>query len=35
MGKQAYERYSELSIPIVNKVGSIPIWRGGVEVVTL
>ena len=27
-GKQAYERYSELSIPFVNKVGGVPMWRG-------
>ena len=26
-GKQAYERYSELSIPYVNEVGGIPMWR--------
>jgi uncharacterized protein (DUF1330 family) len=28
-GKQAYERYSELSIPFVNEVGGIPMWRSG------
>lgn len=27
-GQQAYERYSELSIPFVNKVGGVPMWRG-------
>ena len=27
-GKQAYEYYSELSIPFVNKVGGVPMWRG-------
>ena len=27
-GKQAYERYSELSIPIVKKVAGVPMWRG-------
>ena len=27
-GQQAYELYSELSIPFVNKVGGIPMWRG-------
>ncbi len=27
-GKQAYERYSELSVPFVNKVGGVPMWRG-------
>lgn len=27
-GKQAYERYSELSIPFVNEVGGVPMWRG-------
>ena len=27
-GQQAYERYSELSIPLVNKVGGVPMWRG-------
>ena len=27
-GQEAYERYSELSIPFVNKVGGVPIWRG-------
>jgi hypothetical protein len=27
-GEQAYERYSELSIPFVNKVGGVPMWRG-------
>jgi uncharacterized protein (DUF1330 family) len=29
-GKQAYERYSELSIPFVNEVGGVPMWRGTV-----
>lgn len=27
-GQEAYERYSELSIPFVNKVGGVPMWRG-------
>jgi uncharacterized protein (DUF1330 family) len=27
-GKQAYERYAELSIPFVNEVGGVPMWRG-------
>ncbi len=27
-GQQAYERYSELSVPFVNKVGGVPMWRG-------
>lgn len=27
-GKQAYARYAELSIPILNKVGGYPVWRG-------
>jgi uncharacterized protein (DUF1330 family) len=27
-GQQAYDRYSELSIPFVNKVGGVPMWRG-------
>lgn len=27
-GRQAYERYSELSIPFVNAVGGVPMWRG-------
>ena len=27
-GKEAYDRYSELSIPFVNKVGGVPMWRG-------
>ena len=27
-GEQAYERYSELSIPFVNAVGGVPMWRG-------
>ena len=31
-GKQAYERYSELSIPFVNEVGGVPMWRGTVGV---
>lgn len=27
-GQQAYERYSELSVPFVNEVGGVPMWRG-------
>ena len=27
-GKQAYERYTELAIPLVNAVGGVPMWRG-------
>lgn len=27
-GQEAYERYSELSIPFVNEVGGVPMWRG-------
>ena len=27
-GQKAYERYSELSIPFVNEVGGVPMWRG-------
>ena len=27
-GQQAYERYSELSVPFVNKVKGVPMWRG-------
>ena len=27
-GRQAYERYSELSMPLVNEVGGVPMWRG-------
>lgn len=27
-GQLAYERYSELSIPFVNKVGGVPMWKG-------
>ena len=27
-GQKAYEHYSELSIPFVNEVGGIPMWRG-------
>ena len=27
-GQQAYERYSELCVPFVNKVGGVPMWRG-------
>ena len=27
-GAQAYERYAELSIPFVNEVGGVPMWRG-------
>ncbi len=27
-GKEAYERYSELCVPFVNKVGGVPMWRG-------
>ena len=27
-GRQAYARYAELSIPILNKVGGYPVWRG-------
>ena len=27
-GQQAYERYAELSIPFVNKVRGVPMWRG-------
>ncbi|WP_068115318.1 DUF1330 domain-containing protein [Tropicimonas marinistellae] len=27
-GQQAYEKYAELSIPFVNKVGGVPMWRG-------
>ena len=26
-GSEAYERYSELSVPLVNKVGGVPMWR--------
>ena len=31
-GRQAYKRYRELAIPFVNKVGGVPIWRGGFDV---
>ncbi len=31
-GKQAYQHYSELSIPFVNEVGGVPMWRGTVGV---
>ena len=31
-GEQAYERYSELSIPFVDKVGGVPMWRGHLAV---
>ena len=27
-GRQAYARYSELTIPLMNKVGGYPVWRG-------
>lgn len=27
-GEQAYARYSELSIPFVDEVGGVPMWRG-------
>ena len=27
-GQQVYERYAELSVPFVNKVGGVPMWRG-------
>ena len=27
-GQQAYERYSELTLPFMNKVGGVPMWRG-------
>ena len=27
-GREAYEKYSELSVPFVNKVGGVPMWRG-------
>ena len=27
-GQQAYEHYAELSVPIINKVGGVPMWRG-------
>lgn len=27
-GKDAYNRYSELSLPFLNKVGGVPVWRG-------
>ena len=27
-GQQAYERYSELTVPFMNKVGGVPMWRG-------
>ena len=31
-GRQAYERYSELSVPFVNAVGGVPLWRGTLAV---
>ena len=34
-GQQAYERYSELSIPFVNKVGGVPMWRGSFGVILI
>ena len=34
-GQQAYERYSELSIQFVNKVGGIPMWRGSFGVILI
>lgn len=27
-GREAYERYTELSIPFIDKVGGVPMWRG-------
>src|SRR5215469_6764498 len=27
-GRQAYARYSEFTIPLMNKVGGYPVWRG-------
>ena len=34
-GQQAYERYAELSIPFVNKVGGVPMWRGSFGLVLI
>ena len=34
-GQQAYERYAELSIPFVNKVGGVPMWRGNFGLVLI
>jgi uncharacterized protein (DUF1330 family) len=34
-GQQAYERYSALSIPFVNKVGGVPMWRGNFGVILI
>ncbi|WP_291994044.1 DUF1330 domain-containing protein [Candidatus Accumulibacter sp. ACC003] len=31
-GKQAYERYTELVVPLVNEVGGVPMWRGSLAV---
>ena len=31
-GRQAYERYSQLSVPFVNKAGGVPLWRGTLAV---
>ena len=34
-GQQAYERYSELAIPCINKVGGVPMWRGSFGLVLI
>ncbi len=34
-GQQAYEHYSELSIPFINKVGGVPMWRGSFGLVMI
>ena len=31
-GRQAYERYSQLSVPFVNKAGGVPLWRGNLAI---
>lgn len=34
-GRQAYERYRKLAIPCFRKVGGVPIWRGGCDVILI